>query len=237
MARPRQTARARLTREEVRAGIVAAATELVRRRSYAELSVEEVMREAGLGRTIFYRHFDDLADLIQRAAREAIEELYAAEQRLAEIEAGQGPGSSTPDAIAAAVAAYSRHGPLLRVIAEAAAGDEQVAAGYRAIRGRFDRLTRTALERLPRFAGSGSDSASGSGAVSASASASASADLRASPAEIAHALNLLNEAYLLDAFGREPRVSAEEAERTLLEIWRAVVGQSDPVDSRSAKRA
>jgi AcrR family transcriptional regulator len=210
MARPRQTARARLTREEVRAGIVAAATELVRSRSYAELSVEEVMREAGLGRTIFYRHFDDLADLIERAAREAIEELYAAEQRLAEIESLQGPGSSTPEAIAAAVAAYSRHGPLLRVIAEAAAGDEQVAAGYRAIRGRFDRLTRTALERLPRFAGAGSGSV----------------DSRVSPAEIAHALNLLNEAYLLDAFGREPRVSAEEAERTLLEIWRAVLGES-----------
>ena len=48
-----------------------------------ELSVDEVMREAGLGRTIFYRHFDDIADLLLRASREAIEELYEAQRRLA----------------------------------------------------------------------------------------------------------------------------------------------------------
>jgi TetR/AcrR family transcriptional regulator, ethionamide resistance regulator len=195
--------RVRITRLEARERIVAAATELIRRRSFPELSVEEVMREAGLGRTIFYRHFDDLADLIQRAAREAIEELYAVEQRLAELEAESGPGASTPAAIAAAVAAYSRHGPLLRAIAEAAAGDEQVASGQRAIRARFDALTRGALERLAGF--SGPDAAD--------------------PAEVAHALNLMNEAYLLDAFGREPRVSPQEAERTLTDIWSAVLGR------------
>ena len=40
-------ARARLSRRESRQRIVAAATELVRERSYAELSVDAVMREAG----------------------------------------------------------------------------------------------------------------------------------------------------------------------------------------------
>ena len=40
------------------------------------------MREAGLGRTIFYRHFDDLGDLLVRASREAIEELYEAQSKL-----------------------------------------------------------------------------------------------------------------------------------------------------------
>ena len=54
---------------------MAAASELVRRRSYSELSVDEVMREAGIGRTLFYRHFDDPGDLLLRASREAIEEL------------------------------------------------------------------------------------------------------------------------------------------------------------------
>jgi AcrR family transcriptional regulator len=43
----------RLSRRESRQRIVAAAAELVRTRSYAELSVDAVMREAGLGRTIF----------------------------------------------------------------------------------------------------------------------------------------------------------------------------------------
>jgi hypothetical protein len=43
-------------------------------------------------------------------------------------------------------------------------------------------------------------------------------------AETARALNLLNVNYLLDAFGREPRVSTETAVRTLTAIWAAVIG-------------
>ena len=45
----------------------------------------------------------------------------------------------------------------------------------------------------------------------------------ADPAQTARALNLMNEAYLLDAFGREPRVTADEAARTLTEVWLAVI--------------
>ena len=43
-------------------------------------------------------------------------------------------------------------------------------------------------------------------------------------AETARALNLMNESYLRDAFGREPRVSAETALATLTDIWMAVIG-------------
>ena len=87
MGSPYRT-RVRSAREASRARIVAAATELVRDRAYAELSVEDVMREAGLGRTIFYRHFADLADLMGQAGREAIDELFEAERALAAV----GPG-------------------------------------------------------------------------------------------------------------------------------------------------
>ncbi len=158
------------------------------------------MREAGSGRTIFYRHFDDLADLLIRAAREAFEDFFRAEEELrtAHIE-GQ------PDVIRAAiepaVAVYREHGPLLRAIAEAAAGgDEQIAAGQQAMFERFDNLVADVLRTSRRFAGSEEDIA-----------------------ETARALNLLNVNYLLDAFGREPRVSAETAARTLARIWSAVI--------------
>ena len=43
--------------------------------------------------------------------------------------------------------------------------------------------------------------------------------------ETARALNLLNENYLRDAFGGEPRVTDDVAVRTLTEIWLAVVGR------------
>jgi len=43
------------------------------------------------------------------------------------------------------------------------------------------------------------------------------------PGEVARALNLLHESYLLDAFGREPRVSTDTAVQTLTEIWLGVM--------------
>jgi AcrR family transcriptional regulator len=207
---PRQ-AEIRQSRQQSRARIVAAATELIRHTPYGALTVDDVMREAGAGRTIFYRHFDDLADLLMRAGREAFNGLFDAEQAFREAHlAGQ------PDivraAIEPAVAVYQQHGPLLRAIAEAAAGgDEQIAAGQQAMLERFDELVEDVLRASPRLAGRSAD------------------DI----AETARALNLMNMNYLLDVFGREPRVSAETAVRTLAGIWAAVINPPDDAD-RSA---
>jgi AcrR family transcriptional regulator len=188
--------RTRMAREKSRAQIVAAATELVRERSYAELSVGEVMEAAGIGRTLFYRHFDDLGDLLMRASREAIEELFEAEVAL---EATREPDAraAVRAAIEPAAAAYSRHGPLLRALAEAAAGDSEIAAAQEAVRRRFDELVARSLRELPEVA------------------ENPPADLD----ETARALNLLNTSYLLDAFGHEPRIPVETAVETLSEIW------------------
>ena len=192
--------RTRQARAESRQRIVAAATELVRQRSYAELSVGEIMERAGFGRTIFYRHFDDLGDLLMSASREAIEELYEAEAGLVPVASGNTDGA-IHGAIEAAVAVYERHGPLLRAVTEAAADDERVAAGRAALLERFDELVARSLNELAELA------------------AKPPADV----AETARALNLLNESYLLDAFGRDPRVSPPTATRTLTEIWDAVI--------------
>jgi AcrR family transcriptional regulator len=187
---------ARHSRQESRERIVAAANELVRNRSYEELSVGAVMERAGFGRTIFYRHFDDLGDLLVRASRDAIEDLYEAQRPLGAA-VSRDAEDVVGEAIERAVAVWGRHGPLLRAVVEAAASDPEVAAGVRAMRRQFDRLVEQALrERGARFA---------------------------DPAETARALNRLNEAYLLDAFGREPRVSTETAVQTLTEIWLGVV--------------
>jgi TetR/AcrR family transcriptional regulator, ethionamide resistance regulator len=194
----------RQTREQSRARIVAAATELVRRTAYGALTVDDVMREAGAGRTIFYRHFDDLADLLIRAGREPFEGLLEAERAL-----DQARGGDWPDAVRAAiepaVAVYEQHGPLMRAIAEAAAaGDERIAAGRAAWRARFDELVEDVLRQAPGLADRPPEEI----------------------AETARALNLMNENYLLDAFGRDPRVSAEAAVRTLTEIWVARIERS-----------
>jgi AcrR family transcriptional regulator len=188
-----------MTRLESRQRIVAAAAELVRRRGYAELSVDGVMREAGLGRTIFYRHFDDLADLLMRTSREAVEELFEAQRSFVEGRPGEAT-AAVRRSLEAAVEVYQRHGPLLRCVAEAAAVDEQIAEGYAAMRKRFDDFAEQSLRELAEFR-----------------------DRPANLGETARALNLMNETYLTDAFGREPRVSPELAVQTLTEIWDAVI--------------
>src|SRR5436305_71377 len=103
----------RMPREESRRRIVAAATELIRTTPYAALTVDDVMREAGIGRTIFYRHFDDLADLLRTAGREAFERLLEAEQDFKAAHVGGDP-DVVRAAIGPAVSVYREHGPLLR---------------------------------------------------------------------------------------------------------------------------
>src|SRR4051812_33273262 len=112
----------RETRRHNRERIVAAAEELVREGSYGTLTVDDVMRRAGIGRTIFYRHFDDLPDLLRRAGREAIDEMFEAQQALAAARLGDSLDVIRA-AIEPAVAVYQRHGPLLRAISEAAASE------------------------------------------------------------------------------------------------------------------
>jgi AcrR family transcriptional regulator len=200
---PTRRAEIRETRQQTRERIVAAAEELVRRESYGTLTVDDVMREAGIGRTIFYRHFDDLGDLLRRAGREAIDALFEAQRELRAARVGDSL-DVVRAAIEPAVAVYASHGPLLRAIGEAAASDEQIAEGQEAMRRRFDELVEEALRAMPHVA------------------ANPPADL----AETARALNLMNETYLRDAFGRAPRVSAETAVQTLTEIWFAVIHHS-----------
>jgi TetR/AcrR family transcriptional regulator, ethionamide resistance regulator len=189
----------RHTREQSRERIVAAVGSLVRRVPFAELTVDDVMREAGFGRTIFYRHFDDLGELLMRAGREAIDELLDAQVAFSRARMGDGP-AVVRSAIEPAVSVYERHGPLLRAISEAAAVDERISAGQDAIRERFRELVEQALRD------------------SGGLTIDPSADL----AEVARALNLMNEKYLLDTFGREPRVSAEQSIDTLTAIWLAL---------------
>jgi AcrR family transcriptional regulator len=177
---------------------VDAAKAALRERPYRELSVEEVMSAAGLTRTIFYRHFDDLADLIVRLLQDAGGELYSTSSRLAAT------GTEEPDSIRLALAepvqVFSQHGPVLRAVAEAASHDEQIEAGYGELRDRFAGL----IEQYLR--------------------AREGRTIVSDPAETARALNLMNMSYLLDVFGTpQPKVSPEVALQTLTEIWVAVI--------------
>jgi TetR/AcrR family transcriptional regulator, ethionamide resistance regulator len=202
---PARPQRQRLSREEVRDRLIAAATELVRDRSFYDLSVSDLTEHAGIERTVFYRHFDDLADLLLRAATDAIESLYEAQVEL-DADREEGDLDAVRGVIEPAVRVYERHGPVLRAVTEAGASHPEVAARGAELRRRFNELASSSLARLPGL----------------------SENPPADVAESARALNLLNEVYLRDAFGHEPRIPAETAIQTLTEIWAAFLDRRPP---------
>ena len=164
-------------RGENRARIVAAAEDALRRKPFREVSIDEVMQAAGLSRTIFYRHFDDLSDLLLKVAGGAFEDLY--EQTAAVAAVDPADAGALRVALEPAIAAMAQHAPLVRAIAEAASHDAGVEQVYAEVTERFTVLTADALARLrPGLA---------------------------DPGQTARALTLMNVAYLVDAFGGPER--------------------------------
>ena len=103
---------------------------------------------AGLGRTIFYRHFDDLA---RPACSGPAARPSTSSTRPSAASARRAPARSRPRSgarIEAVVDVYERHGPLLRAIAEAAAGDEQIARGLRGAARALRRTRRAGAARV-----------------------------------------------------------------------------------------
>jgi AcrR family transcriptional regulator len=198
MSTDERRVRLRRQRGEARGTIVEAAEKLLRERSFREVSVDEVMQAAGFGRTIFYRHFDDLSDLMLKATAAAFEDLLAAHERVVEITAID--EASLRAAIRPAVETFMQHGPLVRAISEAASHDADIERAYGALQDRYIEMTTRLLRR-----------------------AQAAGARIAAPGQTARALTLMNVAYLVDAFGREPKISADEALQTILEVWLVVV--------------
>jgi AcrR family transcriptional regulator len=197
-----QRTRRRQQRERTREEILAAADRFLRQSPYRELTVEVVMAQAGLTRTAFYRHFDDITDLVLQLLAEIGKDLYAVAERW-----GAGAGTEYPapglEGLAGVVDFFVRHGPLVRAIAEAAVTDEQVERAYRGSIETFIEMTAATFDRLVE-----------QGRLEVR-------DTRA----LARALNFMNQAYLLEEFGRDPLGGDRElALATLETVWLRVAG-------------
>ena len=112
---------ARIPSDEARRRILAATRELLLDRPFAALTVGDVMDQAGLTRTVFYRHFDDLAQMASDLLPDSEDPLVDQVQRGA-------PEDLIAATVAGQVALYAEHGRLLRAIDAATASDAAVAA-------------------------------------------------------------------------------------------------------------
>jgi AcrR family transcriptional regulator len=133
----------RVPRAEARRRIVAATSELLRDRPFRELTVEAVMAQAGLARTVFYRHFDGLADVVLSLLDEAVAD--------AEAVAYSAEHPEAPDVLHAmldrGVELWAQHGHLLAAVEEAAHHDAAVAAAYNAA---FERSVESSATMLAK---------------------------------------------------------------------------------------
>ncbi|MGB9185122.1 MAG: TetR/AcrR family transcriptional regulator [Solirubrobacteraceae bacterium] len=200
-----QRLRHREHREQTRRQILAAADRQLRDRPYRELSVETVMTDAGLTRTAFYRHFEDVPDLVLRLLEDVGGELYEIAQKWRRGSAEDFPAAAR-EGLRAIVAFFERHGPLVAAVAEATVADQRIESGYQGFLEVFITLTERGFEGMVQRG-----------------------QVEPFPTRaVARALNLMNERLLLDQLGREPRGEPADVLATIEMIWLRSVGAVEP---------
>jgi AcrR family transcriptional regulator len=128
-------------RQAIEAAVLRATEELLGAgASYAELNVERIATAAGISRTAFYFYFRDKRELLMRLTAEVNELLYA------EADTWFSGDAPPADALARIAALYEEHGALLRAVVEVATYDEEVAAFWRSLIGRFVDATRARVD-------------------------------------------------------------------------------------------
>jgi TetR/AcrR family transcriptional regulator, ethionamide resistance regulator len=130
IARRRSVARVR--REEARGRILAAAEKLLLERPYRDITVDQVMASAGMSRTVFYRHFEGLPDVLLTLLRMIEGELVA--PMLAPV---TDPEAWLRELLASGVETFARYGPFMRALDHAAGQDAEIEAAYSAVVDRF----------------------------------------------------------------------------------------------------
>jgi AcrR family transcriptional regulator len=176
----------------------------LRERPYRDLSVDLLMAQTDLTRTAFYRHFEDIPGLVLRLLEDVGREVYAVGARWRDG-ATADFASAAREGLTGIVDFFVRHGRLVRAVADAAATDEQIEQGYRGFLSAFTDMITGGLDDLVER-----------GQLEVP-----------STRALAQALNLMNEAYLLEEFGREPLGDRDIALATLETVWLRVVGRSD----------
>lgn len=194
---------ARVPAPTARRQIVEATGRLLRDRRFRDLTVDDVMGEAGLSRTVFYRHFDGLPAVVVGL----LDDLLAA--IVAVSDAGDPDDRETlRRQLAMAVRVFREHGPLLLAFDEAARHDARVEAAYR------DWLEHTidvSAELIERGVARG--------------------HTPPMPVhDVARALTAMNGNYLLDLVARDPDFDEAAALEALWTVWSRTTW---PVDRRT----
>jgi len=193
--RTRTRAAAQLRRVATEQAILDATEDLLEFRSFRDLTVEDVMEVAGLGRTAFYRYFPDLESVVLRHMAGIADEIHAASR---DWLLADDPDAQLVDSGLRIAAVYRDHGRLMQAFSEAAGAGPLV---HDAWRGVLDSLIDPGVAHLEALIARGRAEC-------------------AYPAETIRALSVLIDRYLLDIYGHTAAVDITEPVAVLMQIWR-----------------
>ena len=190
MSRPPVRA-VRVPATDARRRIIEATGRLLLDRRFRDLTVEDVMAEAGLARTVFYRHFGGLPDIVLGLLDALLEAVVA------EADADPEDREVLRRQLALVVRTYRTHGPLLLALDEAAHHDDAVEAAYRAW---IDHTVDVSAELIERGVDRG--------------------HTPPMPVQdVARALTAMNGSYMLDLVRHDPAFDEDAALAALWTVW------------------
>lgn len=165
---------------------------MLQQRRFRDLTVDDVMQEAGLPRTVFYRHFAGLSDVVLGLLDDLMNRV------LAEYDVGdRNDRGVLRRQLALVVQTFREHGRLLLALEEAAHHDDDVERAYRAWVEQTVELTAQLLQRGVR-----------------------EGHTPPLPArEVARALAAMNARYLLELVARDPTFDVDSALEALWTVW------------------
>ncbi len=170
--------------------------QLLADRGFRDLTITDVMTEAALPRTAFYRAFSDLESVLLLGIVRVSEEL--GEATAIWLNDVTDPVGSLRPAAGALIDVYRRHGRLLLALSEAAAGAPAVKAAWQASITGFIDLATMRIEALVSSGHTALDH----------------------PRETAAALVWMTERFLLESYGRGPDLPDGTAAEVLELVWR-----------------
>lgn len=174
--------------------ILDATESLLEERPYWDLTIEDVMAAAGLGRTAFYRYFPDLESVVVRLMGTLVDELSEASAGWISSEntAGQ-----LREAIRRFASVYRDHGRLMKAFEDVAGANLRLKARWDETMGALIDPVETHVQALMR-----------EGRVTVDR-----------PIETIRALAVLTDSYLLDVYWADDRVDVEQPTAVLFQVW------------------
>lgn len=151
---------------ELEEAICAAAERLMAERPFTQLSVADVLAEAGVSRASFYFYFASKYALLERLAERVTGSVFGLSRAWFDGDDGD-PRAQLHDAVAGAFDTWAMHGPVIRALIESGPAAPEVAALWERLMGEF---VDAAADRIRRDRARGASDTDGPDAQTLAAS-------------------------------------------------------------------